>query len=470
MTSGLFMNIVYVKYNRGRLPEFQTVTSILRKGNNLVVTKCPLTAAAVPHIMRMNAYSNKSGLSPHFSLPTAELHQDCLSVEYIEGTSFDRILFDLLTGNNINSFEKLLIDFKQRVESTCQYFEAFTTDENFRKTFGIDLNLTDAWCQATPNIDMIFENIIITDDKYHLIDFEWTFDFPIPSFFILYRCIDNFYSKYRDDISKHHSMERLWNILGFHDEQLTLARTLEARFQQYVNGTSHKYSINISAKKEVQTLNDLISSRKQLMARLNELEQFLSDKSATVEALTVEKVSMSALIFQKDTELGSLRGENSRLMGQTDDLTGQLEQAREEIVQRWGDIVYRDGRIMQIGEELARAIKRRAEQEDRLQEKSVELADSKERTRQIEEAVSLQMRSMDDMLRKQGEALQLTTEQLWTTREEVARTMEERAAERRGYAQQMREKEQRIEDLLNSMSWKVTAPLRKTLDLIKKKQ
>jgi hypothetical protein len=77
--------------------------------------------------------------------------------------------------------------------------------------------------------------------------------------------------------------------------------------------------------------------------------------------------------------------------------------------------------------------------------------DRDERLRQIEEEIAREARQVDEYL---------------------ARLREERDADRQAHDRrlsdmehQLREKEQRIADLLTSKSWKITAPLRKVLDL-----
>lgn len=39
------------------------------------------------------------------------------------------------------------------------------------------------------NIDLVPANILILKDRQVVIDYEWTFDFPVPADFILYRMI-----------------------------------------------------------------------------------------------------------------------------------------------------------------------------------------------------------------------------------------------------------------------------------------
>ena len=44
-------------------------------------------------------------------------------------------------------------------------------------------------CGSISNIDLVAGNILIGNEKVSVIDYEWTFAFPIPAHFIMYRMI-----------------------------------------------------------------------------------------------------------------------------------------------------------------------------------------------------------------------------------------------------------------------------------------
>ena len=46
----------------------------------------------------------------------------------------------------------------------------------------------------TADIDLIFSNILLTEDgKRHVLDYEWTFEFPVPAGFLAYRAIHYYF-------------------------------------------------------------------------------------------------------------------------------------------------------------------------------------------------------------------------------------------------------------------------------------
>ena len=444
------MKQVFAKYNRERLPRFQTVTSIIEDNGNYIVRKNPLSHAAYDHLKRMYNYYENTTLAPHFKLPDVKLTSEGLQIEYIHGTSLDKVLFDLLSSNKINSLKKLLIDFKQRLEASCVYFENFKSGPEFKQTFNMDLSLHDIWCQITPNIDLIFDNIIVSNDDYYLVDAEWTYDFPLPSGFILFRCIANFSHTYRHYITKHISIECLWDIFGFQKSELQQYKLLEEKFQEHVFGPSRNYAINVAAKKEVLSLNEL------------------------------ERQQMAALSFANSAK--RLEEELLREKKLTADLSIQLQESREEVCLHQADVTCRDEQISKMQTDRDRIEEQLSELENRLNAKKSKIAECDEQIYTDHEQLNhLEQRlntkraliaERDERIRQIGEVIALEGKKI---DEERAAIREERTAERRELAEMVRrisemeqvsvERERRITDLLNSKSWKITAPLRRMLDL-----
>ena len=98
-------------------------------------------------------------------------------------------------------------------EMTQEFIEAFGRDAADRL-----LELThEPLSYAVSNIDMIFENIMVSGDKYYCLDYEWVLDFPVPAQFIRYRNLHYFYRKFGGFLSAHcprrEFLERLYGGL-----------------------------------------------------------------------------------------------------------------------------------------------------------------------------------------------------------------------------------------------------------------
>lgn len=66
----------------------------------------------------------------------------------------------------------------------------------FEKVFGSRDIPLDADCIAPANIDLILDNLFEHDGRYCAIDCEWIFPFPVPAAFVLWRVVNELYSKY----------------------------------------------------------------------------------------------------------------------------------------------------------------------------------------------------------------------------------------------------------------------------------
>lgn len=114
----------------------------------------------------------------------------------------------------------------------------FEMTEAFRKVFG-ELRkeevLRHTVCSEISDIDLILANILVGEDgTWHVIDYEWTFFFPIPQNFIIYRTLFflNHENPQRDELS----MERLLERANIPLEEAEVYAEMETAFQQYVTG------------------------------------------------------------------------------------------------------------------------------------------------------------------------------------------------------------------------------------------
>ena len=89
-------------------------------------------------------------------------------------------------------------------------------------------------CTDVTNIDMICDNVVMTS-PYTLLDYEWTFEFPVPCEFVLYRIIHYYIQT--------HKVREVLNAAGFYEKfgisevMRTSFSRMESGFQVYITGT-----------------------------------------------------------------------------------------------------------------------------------------------------------------------------------------------------------------------------------------
>lgn len=114
----------------------------------------------------------------------------------------------------------------------------FTRTDDFTAVFGQDADeavLRQTICSPVCDIDLILENIIVdADGKWNVIDYEWTFFFPVPQNFIIYRTL--FFLNHENPDREELSMERLLEFAEIPAQEAAVYARMEEAFQRYVTG------------------------------------------------------------------------------------------------------------------------------------------------------------------------------------------------------------------------------------------
>ena len=239
--------IDYIKYSRSKALEYQTRTSIGVSGGKRIVEKSPCTSEGIVHIT--------SFVKKHDKLQNVYLKVkpvDVILIEksvyfpFIDGESLYDYLEDSITDTSelIKRIKKCF-DVIFAFNSTCVvgWNDTKEFDDIFGKSNGEILETLEAVAPA--NIDAIFENFIISEDgNYTNIDYEWTFDFPVPIYYIKYRTLMYFYSNNRGVLGKSISQEAFFEEFGIKSEWINVFSDMEDHFQNHVHGIGRKYIYN----------------------------------------------------------------------------------------------------------------------------------------------------------------------------------------------------------------------------------
>lgn len=257
------MKTIFAKYNRERLPQFQTVTKIVELANGeKKAIKQALMPEAQAHIAAIYAnYARLTTKYPQIKLvpPTLE---DANTVTFLmaQGVSLENLLKQALDNQDESAFFALLDKFVAYVDSFVTERQVkFVPCEKFKQFFG-------EWTLDEPqdlieiaNVDMIFGNLFVDDDgSITQIDYEWVFDFKIPKKYILWRAIFVLYWMNQKNHTKLLVLNNLLDYVGikFIDHEFYYA--IDYSFQKLVHGIETKYFLNYRVK---QSQTDLIDTR-----------------------------------------------------------------------------------------------------------------------------------------------------------------------------------------------------------------
>ena len=359
--------LLYIKYNSHRKPEFQLSTRIVSENGTKTVVKAPSTDKAqiqIEAIKRnyglLNNYYNSIKVIPFQQL------ENGLSFDFIEGTSivedidYEKDELDVIYKKLLDAME-VVLDVKE--EFLCDFIETgefisiFPGMHPKGKAFSI--------C----NIDSIFSNFIKTDDGVVCLDYEWVLDFPIPVDFVRYRLIQNIYNEKHGYLFSRVSNDEFLGCLGLSDDEIDMYSKMELLFQYHVHGENLKYIYLDNYKKSWGRLDDFIVEFKEKENHVKNLEEIINNKNAILESnqnkldtalKTIENLedqlkakdihiqNMADIIESQDNHIEILKGE-------VEDIKAAKEQqARDydslmsyEMLRRDNDIRYRDG-LLQV--------------------------------------------------------------------------------------------------------------------------
>ncbi len=230
--------LIYSKFSNDRSPAFSIRTDILEdeSGNRVVhkLAACPEAEAhiaSLPHWYQVfSEQTDGTVLSYNRCTPIP----GGVALEYLTGQSLEEDLLAVWKEHGIDACAQKFEDFLQFVKS-LHTSAVFAPSDAFRTVFG-DVRLpTGTVCASFTNIDLLCENIKMQNGKWVAIDYEWSFDFPIPVNFLLYRIILHFI----DHANRGTEFMRFdfMGKMGITKEEIKAYDAMEAHFQQYILGS-----------------------------------------------------------------------------------------------------------------------------------------------------------------------------------------------------------------------------------------
>ena len=160
------LDVEYARFSNDRAPQYAICTKICSSAGHKEVRKIPVTGEAAAHVHHMKeAFDQLQRIyeGSEISLNRCTLEGDEAVFEYLPGQTLEELLDECLDRNDEEAFRKLFDRYCAIVRypqdhSVCDY-------------------------------DLIFSNIIVEDDKWSLIDYEWTFEEEYPADEIICRAL-----------------------------------------------------------------------------------------------------------------------------------------------------------------------------------------------------------------------------------------------------------------------------------------
>lgn len=240
------MKILFAKYNRDRKKEFQLETVIYEENGEKYVRKKALTSEALAQINQIEKnYEILKENNNHYKLVKGRKCENYIIFPYIDGVTMSDLLVSYIKNGEFDKFIECLDNFQKSLYNMPgEYIENYILSQNIPFYKGKDKDsLENVYCLNPANLDLIFDNIIISNsNEKYVIDSEWVFLNNIPAVFIFFRSVYSFWIKYNRLIKDHFtSLETLLEKFNISSIQLSLFLDIEENyFQSFVYGNEEE--------------------------------------------------------------------------------------------------------------------------------------------------------------------------------------------------------------------------------------
>lgn len=210
------ISVDYARYSNDRAPEYQIKTVICENGNGQKeVRKYPLTEAAREHIANLPAaYKSlekryeESGLCVNKCKLAEEGQALYAGFEFVEGRPLSELMDACLDKQDFDGFMKLFE----------KYLEYISYHEDY----------------PVADFDLVFSNILVHEDTWTLIDYEWTFGKAIAPKELAFRAV---YCYLLEDEKRNClPLDRILEKLQITEKEAEGYREQERDFQKFVTG------------------------------------------------------------------------------------------------------------------------------------------------------------------------------------------------------------------------------------------
>lgn len=197
----------YIHYSQDRKKDTNLYTKIVFNGDKKIIYKCArnkesrkLLQNIVENCKILNGIYGKEHVAQ-----SRLITKDLLEMEYVEGPTFQDLIFQAAEEAGIDGFIKYL-------EFYCNNILMGDNIDNIKPLF--DFYNNNRWI----NLDLNLDNVIFSNGQYIIIDYEWLLP-SVPLKFILYRTIRYMIVHFKEKFEKYGIDENaLWISVGINNE------------------------------------------------------------------------------------------------------------------------------------------------------------------------------------------------------------------------------------------------------------
>ena len=236
---------IYSKYSNERAERFRIRTDIVTdEAGEKKVYKYACTIQAGDHIRRQEELGKQldaayAGSRITFCPCTTEdVPGGCRSVSpFVQGDNLQHLMEQAVEAGDWENVEQMVAAYADRVSGSGGEIPFDRTPE-FAEVFGEGKLTEGIPCATVSGVVLIFSNIFVesgkaaADSAWTVIDYEWTFPFPVPKKYLIYRAV--YYAYYQIFKAEGKSLADWLKSAGLTEEETECFARMEEHFQEYL--------------------------------------------------------------------------------------------------------------------------------------------------------------------------------------------------------------------------------------------
>lgn len=460
--------IIFSKFSNDRASKFNIETQILEEGGVRRVRKIPYSSESVKHVEEIYNWGvklEKRFENSNLRVNRCRLENSVANLDYVEGNTFEQLLDKCIIENDREAFNKMISSYVQMIYDSYK-LEPFSTSDEFEKVFGRIECSGEMLATRELNIDMIFPNLFKDEERWIVIDYEWTFDFLIPIKFLFYRGV--FYYVLNSPNRNNFAQGKMWELFDISAEEKCMFEKMDNHFQRIytVDNYSPFHQLYKSFGKEKFDINSYVLETKGQLNQKNcnckiyyDFGEGFSEKNSTSNLIFIEKdgqVSMDFMIPGGLTHLRIDPGDRTCVVSELELI--DIEAPNIDLNYTTNSAFKSDDNYLFLTEDPQIILK---------------IEDNRERVFRIKLKISFISNTTKDWINQYLNNSSLDTN-VFKQIENLSREKEELSEEREGLIRQREDIERKLEvekirneEMIKSTSWKITKPLRSVAKIVK---
>lgn len=192
-------SVLEAKLSAARKPQYRIATLIKAGEKEKTVEKVPLNPACKRHLERMAENYEKYGSLHGIPLVNCRLAPDGRAVfDFARGELFSSVIERAYDGSGVESIWPLIDSYREKLLGGAKKCDGLYS-ERFCSFFGNERCGDGLLCVDPADIDLTFDNLTVDEGgKMTAVDYEWIMDFPVPVDYIFWRAV-----RYSDFFKSH---------------------------------------------------------------------------------------------------------------------------------------------------------------------------------------------------------------------------------------------------------------------------